>query len=137
MKKRNWSAAFEKAGIAAAVLAALLCRVLREWGSELVFGIAFLPSTLLLGIAAMLNWRLPQEQRERVQVSASRGPRHVYLWFLLVLGFTAFAFLRAVSVEISKAWLICFAIGYAAAFAYAEWYGCAGWKKRHGHRRRK
>ena len=123
MKKKEWSAAFEKAGIVAAVLATLLLRVLTEWGNELIFGIALLPSALLLGIAAVLNWRLPHEQREQVKVSVFRGPRHVYLWFLLVVGFIVFVFLRAVSIEISKVWLICWAIGYVTAFIYAEWYG--------------
>nr|WP_325297558.1 hypothetical protein [uncultured Dysosmobacter sp.] len=130
MKKRNWSAAFEKAGIAAAVLAAMLFRVLVEWGGEPAAGIALLPSAVLLGIAAVLNWRLPQEQRARVEVSAFRGPRHVYLWFLLVVGFIVFVFLRAVSIEISKVWLICWAVGYVAAFIYAEWYGRVGRKKK-------
>lgn len=137
MKKKEWCAAFEKAGIVAALLAILLLRVLGEWGGELIFGIALLPSALLLGIASVLNWRLPQEQRARVEVSPFRGPRHVYLWFLLVLGFIVFVFLRVVSLEISKVWLICFAVGYVAAFAYAGWYGRVGWKKKQGHRRKR
>lgn len=137
MKKKKWSAAFEKAGIVAALLATLLLRVLTEWDNELIFGIALLPSALLLGIAAVLNWRLPQEQREQVKVSVFRGPRHVYLWFLLVVGSIVFVLLRAVSIEISKVWLICWAIGYVAAFIYAEWYGRVDRKKKQGRKRKK
>lgn len=54
MKKKEWCVVFEKAGIVAALLAILLLRVLEEWGGELVFGIALLPSVLLLGSTAVL-----------------------------------------------------------------------------------